>query len=301
MRFNIFYLISLSHLILVTISGFETLLTLTFHMSIAGRVRNIYFPFDIESDTAYSVANEMVFELDITNQDVHKIADMIDGEISCLVPGWKKGRSEDHENKDGICQTCASTISHINPKSKNPLQCSRHHCGANIHGRFEEITYQFDGSEQCLTDGAPVVSSQSDGLQYSDIWGAHPSEYHSCTEDEPVVEKTVKFEEPDIAADDDYENEIRQELRWLKAKYQMELRELKDKQLGLAPKYDKHKASRQHKDHDHLLKTFASGTHFVSFSLDDEETETTKNLCSGDLISEPLHRATSLPVDPIDS
>ncbi|XP_076932013.1 putative serine/threonine-protein kinase WNK9 [Bidens hawaiensis] len=277
-----------------------------------GRVRNIYFPFDIESDTAYSVANEMVFELDITNQDVHKIADMIDGEISCLVPEWKMGGvAEDHENNDSYCQSCAPNGSQVNPKSKHPLQCSRHHCGANIHGRFEEITYQFEGSEQCLTEGAPVVSSQSDGLQYSEIWGANQSEYQSCTEDEPVVEKSVKFEETDSA--DDYETEIRQELRWLKTKYQMELRELRDKHLGVAPdKHAKHKMLTKHKDdhddHRHLLKTFASGTHFVSFNLDDGEPEacgksgtTTKNLCKEDLIPQHLHRAASLPVDPIDS
>jgi WNK lysine deficient protein kinase len=35
---------------------------------------------------------------------------------------------------------------------------------------------------------------------------------------------------------DDHENEIRQELRWLKAKYQMQLRELKDQQLGVKSK-----------------------------------------------------------------
>ncbi|KAJ6305724.1 hypothetical protein OIU78_021127 [Salix suchowensis] len=44
-----------------------------------GRIRNIYFPFDIETDTALSVATEMVAELDINDQDVTKIADMIDG------------------------------------------------------------------------------------------------------------------------------------------------------------------------------------------------------------------------------
>ncbi|GJX84013.1 hypothetical protein Tco_0333494, partial [Tanacetum coccineum] len=87
-----------------------------------------------------------------------------------------------------------------------------------------------------------------------------------------------------------YENEIRQELRWLKAKYQMELRELRDKQ----PKeHTRHKSAsslrEQHKDDaERLLKSFASGTRFVSFSLDDGETQ-------------PLHRATSLPVDAIDS
>ncbi|KAK4355603.1 hypothetical protein RND71_024574 [Anisodus tanguticus] len=56
-----------------------------------GRFRNIYFPFDIENDTALTVATEMVAELDITEQDVTKIADMIDGEIASLIPEWKRG------------------------------------------------------------------------------------------------------------------------------------------------------------------------------------------------------------------
>ncbi|KAF5946070.1 hypothetical protein HYC85_016298 [Camellia sinensis] len=53
-----------------------------------GHIRNIHFLFDIETDTALSVATEMVAELDITDQDVTKIADMIDGEITSLVPEW---------------------------------------------------------------------------------------------------------------------------------------------------------------------------------------------------------------------
>lgn len=55
-----------------------------------GRIRNIYFPFDTEADTALSVAAEMVAELDIGEQDVTRIADMIDGEIALLVPDWKR-------------------------------------------------------------------------------------------------------------------------------------------------------------------------------------------------------------------
>lgn len=56
-----------------------------------GRIRNIYFPFDTEIDTALSVAAEMVAELDIDDQDVTKIADMIDGVIASLVPDWETG------------------------------------------------------------------------------------------------------------------------------------------------------------------------------------------------------------------
>ncbi|KAJ4973649.1 hypothetical protein NE237_006823 [Protea cynaroides] len=53
-----------------------------------GDVQNIQFPFDIEVDTAISVASEMVQELDLTDQDVTTIAEMIDAEIRANVPGW---------------------------------------------------------------------------------------------------------------------------------------------------------------------------------------------------------------------
>lgn len=55
----------------------------------SGSVRNVFFPFDIISDTPLDVANEMVKELDITDWRPSEIANMIDGEISGLVPGWK--------------------------------------------------------------------------------------------------------------------------------------------------------------------------------------------------------------------
>lgn len=54
-----------------------------------GGVRNVFFPFDIVSDTPIDVANEMVKELEITDWRPSEIANMIDGEISGLVPEWK--------------------------------------------------------------------------------------------------------------------------------------------------------------------------------------------------------------------
>lgn len=54
-----------------------------------GHVRNIHFPFDIDADTAMSVASEMVTELDLSDQDVTNIAAMIDTEIQALVPEWQ--------------------------------------------------------------------------------------------------------------------------------------------------------------------------------------------------------------------
>ncbi|CAL4897203.1 unnamed protein product [Urochloa decumbens] len=56
-------------------------------------VRNIYFPFDLVSDTATEVAEEMVKELNITDRDPSEIAAMIHQEIQRLLPE----REQQHE------------------------------------------------------------------------------------------------------------------------------------------------------------------------------------------------------------
>lgn len=240
------------------------------HDLFAGRVRNIYFPFDIHMDTALSVATEMVAELDITDQDVTKIAEMIDGEISALVPDWEPGPGFE-DASPGYCHHCHSTgssngslfdfISSKNGNGKNVFQCTRLECAAT-HGRFEEITYQVEGSEQCATEGPPVVSSQSDGMHYADIWAQHETADKTSEESDVVhsdeesdnldpstsgKEDTMKdfFKNKEFAARKSLhhrrchsidhlsstnmlsskdnicngcENDIRQELCWLKAK-----------------------------------------------------------------------------------
>lgn len=345
-----------------------------------GRIRNIYFPFDIENDTALTVATEMVAELDITEQDVTKIADMIDGEIASLVPEWKRGfaieESPDYMSR-GCCHKCASNGSLVNYlSSNNPapaknlqvLHCSNHGCGA-MHGRFEEITYHFDGSEQCLTDRAPDGSLESDAVHYTDIWGqvdktkSRPrgsGDIHADVEDKSVDESTYGGEEKSVSVDkvdkshpslqdspsssssgtrtpvEDHENEIRRELRWLKAKYQLQLRGLKDQQLGVVPKYSTQKSSNKIPRNDKvssdstpsaekdqlLLQSFTSGKHFSSDSPIEIENEssdskvrryplaygscspehmvTAQSFYTGALLPHSLHRATSLPVDAID-
>ena len=55
----------------------------------AGHARNIHFLFYLDSDTAMSVAAEMVEQLELADWDVTFIADFIDLLIVNLVPGWR--------------------------------------------------------------------------------------------------------------------------------------------------------------------------------------------------------------------
>lgn len=63
-----------------------------------GHSRNIYFPFDTVNDTVIDVATEMVEELEITDWEPSEIAEMIEHEVSALVPTWNKewGSSQNH-------------------------------------------------------------------------------------------------------------------------------------------------------------------------------------------------------------
>ncbi|KAF7833834.1 putative serine/threonine-protein kinase WNK4 [Senna tora] len=54
-------------------------------------VRNVYFPFDVFTDTPIDVAIEMVRELEINDWEPSEIANMIEGEISALLPHGRKG------------------------------------------------------------------------------------------------------------------------------------------------------------------------------------------------------------------
>ena len=58
-------------------------------MLLSGRVRNIHFLFYLDTDTALSVAGEMVEQLELADHDVSFIAEFIDYLILRLLPNWK--------------------------------------------------------------------------------------------------------------------------------------------------------------------------------------------------------------------
>ncbi|CAL5194653.1 unnamed protein product [Lathyrus oleraceus] len=302
-----------------------------------GRIRNIYFPFDIELDTALSVATEMVAELDITDQDVTRIAGMIDGEIASLVPKWRRGpgieETANYENQS-FCENCVSnhtTVTdflsrNLSGKNLQLLQCCMHGC-ASMHGRFEEITFQSEEYDNHVSEEAPNISSESDFLQYQESWSHHqesrelsPVESTRSPSDEHYeLGNHSTIGSLHCGVENDYEKEIQHELRWLKAKYQMELRELRDKQIGLEPKsphtssnikhvttsetvngFDNYRDydSREHKSQPDLETRRAQNCGAVY--CDEENMATAKSFYRRLLLQETLHRSVSLPVDAVD-
>ncbi|XP_051131036.1 probable serine/threonine-protein kinase WNK5 isoform X2 [Andrographis paniculata] len=69
-----------------------------------GPRRNVYFPFDITSDTSLEVAAEMVEELEIEDWEPFEIANMIEEEISALVPSWNWTWKDSDSNSNSILQ-----------------------------------------------------------------------------------------------------------------------------------------------------------------------------------------------------
>ncbi|XP_074311475.1 putative serine/threonine-protein kinase WNK9 [Silene latifolia] len=293
-----------------------------------GRIRNIYFPFDIELDTALSVATEMVGELDITDQDVTSIADMIDGEIASLVPGWKPGPGI--VETPNMCQNCSSNHSSIgsldivsnNPGALNSafFQCPNG-CAA-MHGRFEEITYQADGSEH--EHNVSEASDDPNDTHHLELWDRCESlefgslgfgTIHSEENHENLEQSTPAKGKNDLV--DNCENGVQWELRWLKAKYQLEMRGVKDHHVGMWSKpstprscngdtdglYENHIELRRN-----LLKSDSvrDSNHEVirnscpiSRTQRARDCEALENFISGSLLPSTLQRTTSLPVDAV--
>ncbi|XP_021776519.1 probable serine/threonine-protein kinase WNK9 [Chenopodium quinoa] len=236
-----------------------------------GRVRNIYFPFDVETDTAMSVTTEMVSELSIKEDDMKRIADMIDCEITSLVPDWKKSsyveeaaecesvneavecRSIDeaaecesvNEDNDRLTEhfSLADYLSFGSPRPRNLqlLRCASHG-STSMRGRFEEITYP---SEADLTDSGVKLNTETVGhhhrrpsLNFHFGETFESQDQSSLEKDKRATITYIQTQTPynsptsSILDEREYENEAMKELRWLKTKYEIQLRELNDENSG---------------------------------------------------------------------
>lgn len=136
----------------------------------------------------------MVAELDITTQDVAKIAEMIDAEIAALVPNWKTDNkvTESSQISSNSEVTGEKSLSHHHD---HELDCSDDKSCSSVHGRF------------------------------ADIWGLR----HSRSDDgEEQSSKKIKGEWLS-------ENEMRRELRWLKARHRIQLTRVRGQTICETP------------------------------------------------------------------
>ncbi|XP_030963613.1 probable serine/threonine-protein kinase WNK4 isoform X1 [Quercus lobata] len=161
-----------------------------------GSARNIYFPFDILTDTPIDVATEMVKELEITDWEPFEIADMIEGEISALVPHWRKrdtshlethqtfNYQDDHDDDDGPHHSFQSFSS-----------CSSSQVSASGLIRIDEAADHYDWLQDNLLDDTSSQSSSHSGT-YSNLYYLSGNEHESNTSptrgDQHSITKTHK-------------------------------------------------------------------------------------------------------------
>ncbi|XP_044486524.1 serine/threonine-protein kinase WNK8-like isoform X2 [Mangifera indica] len=87
-----------------------------------GHVSNIHFIFYIDSDTAISIAEEMVEQLDLSHDDVISIAELIDNLIFKLVPSWNPSSCSTSSLQSGLYND--STVLQNNLMSSKCLKYS---------------------------------------------------------------------------------------------------------------------------------------------------------------------------------
>lgn len=68
---------------------------------------NIHFVFYLDSDTAISIAEEMVEQLDLSNEDVVCIAELIDNLVMKLVPTWNPSCGSNASLQNSLCKGCS--------------------------------------------------------------------------------------------------------------------------------------------------------------------------------------------------
>ncbi|XP_019159823.1 PREDICTED: probable serine/threonine-protein kinase WNK4 isoform X2 [Ipomoea nil] len=137
-----------------------------------GGVRNVYFPFDILSDTPTEVANEMVKELEIRDWKPAEIANMIDGEISGLVPQWRKWNQyepavvdhhvlsykDDYHNP--FCSLSSTTASSSQGSVSAPITSQE------IQGKDHHLWLQDEAYEETTSQSSSSHSGNYSNLNY---------------------------------------------------------------------------------------------------------------------------------------
>ncbi|XP_022721861.1 serine/threonine-protein kinase WNK8-like isoform X2 [Durio zibethinus] len=123
-----------------------------------GRARNIHFTFYLDSDTATSIAEEMVEQLDLSNENVTVIAELIDSMIMKLIPCWKPSFGNISCLRDGFCCPSQASIKTVGEQE--------------VFSELAVVKCQ-DTPESVSSD----ISAESDGMLASDGSNNKPMGY----------------------------------------------------------------------------------------------------------------------------
>lgn len=149
-----------------------------------GPARNIFFPFDMMNDTPTKVAMEMVEELEITDWNPHEIAEMIDAEISILMPHWKKwvsSRSQTYNSYDN--KEDDYDESHLYYSSS---------CSSSLASPSRVVTSQEDFSEDISSHSSTHSEKNSSYSAADDIQGVTVSK-SKCLKDRRQLTRNHSF------------------------------------------------------------------------------------------------------------
>ncbi|XWS50144.1 hypothetical protein CRYUN_Cryun12cG0063700 [Craigia yunnanensis] len=129
-----------------------------------GRARNIHFSFYPDSDTAISIAEEMVDQLDLSNEDVTVISELIDSMIMKLVPYWKPSFGSISCLQDGVCSPSRATKT-VGEQDVFP-ELAVVKCQDTQEYVNSDISAEFDG--MVASDGSKYKPMGSSGYSYGE-------------------------------------------------------------------------------------------------------------------------------------
>jgi WNK lysine deficient protein kinase len=176
----------------------------------------------------------MVAELDITDHEVTRIADMIDGEVSALVPDWRPGPGIEETADTSYCHNCGSNVSACGSlyaymsSAVQGCQC------AELHGRFEEITFQGNG-EQCDPQGS--VGSSNDGGVQAEHYAkgkdsAHMNGFIGMGRTDPSNQLRFRSFQEQSCSFDQYENDVNHQVNGFDMKHEMKIAKYKARKMA---------------------------------------------------------------------
>ncbi|RDX60634.1 putative serine/threonine-protein kinase WNK5, partial [Mucuna pruriens] len=136
-----------------------------------GEKRNIFFPFDTINDTAIDVAMEMVKELEISYLEPLEIAEMIEEEISALVPTWREWGTSKYQRQHSYNYEEEYDMSNnhpfFSPSSRSsshgslPVFGSSYKNNSHIRGSHYPFAQDWPQDEPFMSDDASSQSSMN--------------------------------------------------------------------------------------------------------------------------------------------